>query len=135
MRCAPPRPSPRVFSGWPIAPGTARPGAAPTWWRSIPPTCACWRPGWQGARAAVRASMDDYRRTSACDHRGYVAARDLINRRGFRGTADGVRRSRQELMGIPEFARVVQIQTFSVPACAETCGARLTVPPTCVDAQ
>ena len=44
--------------------------------------------------------------------RDIVGARDLINRRGFRATADDIRRARQELTGIPEFARVVQIPDF-----------------------
>jgi tetratricopeptide (TPR) repeat protein/2-polyprenyl-3-methyl-5-hydroxy-6-metoxy-1,4-benzoquinol methylase len=44
--------------------------------------------------------------------RDIVAARSFVNRRGFRATADDIRRARQELVGIPEFARVVQIQDF-----------------------
>jgi tetratricopeptide (TPR) repeat protein/2-polyprenyl-3-methyl-5-hydroxy-6-metoxy-1,4-benzoquinol methylase len=44
--------------------------------------------------------------------RDIAAARDWINKRGFRATADDIRRARQELTGIPEFARVVQIQDF-----------------------
>src|SRR5262249_48281925 len=44
--------------------------------------------------------------------RDIAAARDLISKRGFRATADDIRRARQELTRIPEFARVVQIQDF-----------------------
>jgi tetratricopeptide (TPR) repeat protein/SAM-dependent methyltransferase len=44
--------------------------------------------------------------------RDIVAARELMNRRGFRATADDIRRARQELTRIPEFARVVQIPDF-----------------------
>jgi tetratricopeptide (TPR) repeat protein/SAM-dependent methyltransferase len=44
--------------------------------------------------------------------RDIVAARDLIDRRGFRATPHDIRRARQELTDIPEFARVVQIQDF-----------------------
>jgi tetratricopeptide (TPR) repeat protein/2-polyprenyl-3-methyl-5-hydroxy-6-metoxy-1,4-benzoquinol methylase len=52
--------------------------------------------------------------------REVVAARDLISGRGFRATADDIRRARQELTGIPEFARVVQIQDFfSTSACRD----------------
>ncbi len=44
--------------------------------------------------------------------RDIVAAQGLINRRGFRATADDIRRAREELRGIPEFAHVVQIPDF-----------------------
>src|SRR5262249_13553893 len=52
--------------------------------------------------------------------RDIVAARDVINKRAFRATPDDIRRARQELTGIPEFARVVQIQDFfTTSACRD----------------
>jgi len=52
--------------------------------------------------------------------RDIVAAQDLINRRGFPATTDGIRRARQELANIPEFARVVQISDFfSISSCRD----------------